>query len=408
MKKKYKATAALAISMAGAAGTTGIAHTGFLGGMVHNGFLAATIGGLADWFAITALFHKPLGISYRTEIIVRNRQRIMQAVVDFAADDLLGADNIMRFVSRQDLGSFLGDFVEHYGQRRLMPYIGSICQLLQEQLDAKGLAREIAPVVQEIAGEKFLAQVARDMLEGLSDKEMSRRLVHVLAAGMEELLQDKNLQRLMADHIEQLLKEYGDASTSRSFLMGMLGLSGEMLAEQLWKKAHRWLESLAEDADTEKKAAAWLSDKLVELGQKPESMQVLTNILQKKLTQEKIESMVEELLENILSRGVLAEQLSRFIQESMEKFARDSQWQKKADIWLKSWLAEEIHSRHDVIVNMIQERLGKLTNEELVEFTESKVADDLQMIRINGSVVGSLVGMALYAIVYFTGQVLAP
>ena len=408
MKKKYKATAALAISMAGAAGTTGIAHTGFLGGMVHNGFLAATIGGLADWFAITALFHKPLGISYRTEIIVRNRQRIMQAVVDFAADDLLGADNIMRFVSRQDLGRFLGDFVEHYGQRRLMPYIGSICQLVQEQLDAKSLAREIAPVVQEIAGEKFLAQVARDMLEGLSDKEMSRRLIHVLAAGMEELLKDKELQKLIAGHIEQLLQEYSDESTSRSFLMGMLGLSGEMLAEQLWKKAHKWLEALAEDADTEKKAAAWLSDKLVELGQKPESMQVLTNILQKKLTQEKIESMVAELLENILSRGVLAEQLSRFIQESLEKFVRDGQWQKKADIWLKSWLAEEIHSRHDVIVNMIQERLGKLTNEELVEFTESKVADDLQMIRINGSVVGSLVGMALYAIVYFTGQVLAP
>ncbi len=408
MKKKYKATAALAISMVGAAGTTGLAHTGFLGGMVHNGFLAATIGGLADWFAITALFHKPLGISYRTEIIVRNRQRIMQAVVDFAADDLLGADNIMKFVSQQDLGKFLGNFVKHYGQKRLMPYIGSICQLVQEQLDARSLAREIAPVIQEIVGEKFLAQVARDMLEGLSDKEMSRRLVHVLAAGGAELLQDKDLQKLIAAHIDQLLKEYGDASTSRAFLMGMLGLSGEMLAEQLWKKANKWLVSLSEDVDTEKQAAAWLSDRLMELGKKPETMQVLTNILQKKLTQEKIESMVEEVLANILSRGVLAEQLSKFIQENMEKFVCDSQWQQKADSWLKSWLAEEIHSRHDVIVNMIAERLGKLTDEELVEFTESKVADDLQMIRINGSVVGSLVGMALYAIVYFTGQVLAP
>ena len=56
MKKKYKATAALAVSIAGAAGPTGLAQTGFLGGMVHKGFLAATIGGLADWFAITALF----------------------------------------------------------------------------------------------------------------------------------------------------------------------------------------------------------------------------------------------------------------------------------------------------------------------------------------------------------------
>ena len=48
MKKKYKATIALAISVAGAAGTAGLAKAGFWGGMLHNGFLAATIGGMAD------------------------------------------------------------------------------------------------------------------------------------------------------------------------------------------------------------------------------------------------------------------------------------------------------------------------------------------------------------------------
>ena len=55
---------------------------------------------------------------------------------------------------------------------------------------------------------------------------------------------------------------------------------------------------------------------------------------------------------------------------------------------------------------MIEERLSRLSDRELVEFTEEKVADDLQMIRINGSVVGALVGMALYAVVYTAGQVL--
>ena len=80
MKKKYKATIALAISVAGAAGTAGLAKAGFWGGMLHNGFLAATIGGMADWFAVTALFRKPLGISYRTEIIIRNRLSVYEAI----------------------------------------------------------------------------------------------------------------------------------------------------------------------------------------------------------------------------------------------------------------------------------------------------------------------------------------
>jgi len=43
-----------------------------------------------------------------------------------------------------------------------------------------------------------------------------------------------------------------------------------------------------------------------------------------------------------------------------------------------------------------------------VEFTEEKVADDLQMIRINGSVVGALAGMALSVVVYLAGQVISP
>ena len=71
------ATMALGISIAGAVVTQPFSAGSFLGGLVHNGFLAATIGGLADWFAVTALFRKPLGISFRTNILVRNRQRIM-------------------------------------------------------------------------------------------------------------------------------------------------------------------------------------------------------------------------------------------------------------------------------------------------------------------------------------------
>ena len=71
MQKKQKANLALAISAAGFLGT--LPAGGFWGGLLHHGFLAATVGGLADWFAVTAIFSKPLGISYRTDILRRNR-----------------------------------------------------------------------------------------------------------------------------------------------------------------------------------------------------------------------------------------------------------------------------------------------------------------------------------------------
>ena len=98
MQKRYKASLALGISLAGAGLTYPYASVGFWSGMLHHGFLAASIGGLADWFAVTALFRKPLGISYRTQILTRNRERIMNAIVEFASADLLSVKNISKSI----------------------------------------------------------------------------------------------------------------------------------------------------------------------------------------------------------------------------------------------------------------------------------------------------------------------
>lgn len=408
MKKKYKATAALAVSIAGAAGTTGLAQTGFLGGMVHNGFLAATIGGLADWFAITALFRKPLGISYRTEIIIRNRQRIMQAVVDFAANDLLATENIMKFVNQQDLGEFLTIFVRKYGQEKLMPHVEKIAVQMEQELSAEAMAKLMAPHMKNMLTGDLLESMAGEMLAGLSNEEQSKRLLYVLAEGLEQLLKDQKLKQLLAEYMEELLTEYGNAVTSRAFVIGLLGLSGNNLADQLSDKIAHWLSDLSKNPAREAQAVAWLSDKLKQLSQKDNVVQLLAQMMGEKLTEEKLQAILQDVLDGLLSKGALSRQLVAWTEGYLAQFLENSAWQQQADGWLKKWLAEELGKHHDIITHMIEERLGQLSDKELVEFTEAKVADDLQMIRINGSVIGSLVGMGLYAIVYLAGQVLWP
>ena len=408
MKKKYKATAALAVSIAGVAGTTGLAQTGFLGGMVHNGFLAATIGGLADWFAITALFRKPLGISYRTEIIIRNRQRIMQAVVDFAANDLLATENIMKFVNQQDLGEFLTIFVGKYGREKLMPHVEKIAVQMEQELSAEAMAKLMAPHMKNMLTDELFESMAGEMLAGLSHEEQSKRLLYVLAEGLEQLLQDQKLKQLLAEYMEELLTEYGNAVTSRAFVIGLLGLSGNNLADQLSDKIAHWLSELSQNPAREAQAVAWLSDKLKQLSQKDNVVQLLAQMMGEKLTEEKLQVILQDVLESLLSKGALSRQLVAWAEGYLAQFLENSAWQQQADSWLKKWLADELGKHHDIITNMIEERLGQLSDRELVEFTEAKVADDLQMIRINGSVIGSLVGMGLYAIVYLAGQVLWP
>lgn len=406
MKKKYKATIALAISVAGAAGTAGLAKAGFWGGMLHNGFLAATIGGMADWFAVTALFRKPLGISYRTEIIIRNRQRIMQAVVDFAGNDLLGADNVMKFVRQQDTAVFMKEFLVKNGEAMLLPAVDRMALQLQQGLSPKVLARELAPGLGDMLGRVQLDRLAADFLAGLSRQESAGHILHLLAASAEELLEDEELRRLLARYADDVLTEYGDASGGRSFLIGLMGMTGERIADMLLEKGRGFLKELAENPAAEERAAAWLGDRLSKLAETPAVVDGLVNVLEGLQAQEKLAGMLEQVLAELLAGDRLAGWLHGMAESAMKQFIESTQLQRQADALLKDWLESELQGHHDVIAGMIEERLSRLSDKELVEFTEEKVADDLQMIRINGSVVGAIAGMALYAVIYAAGQVL--
>ena len=70
--------------------------------------------------------------------------------------------------------------------------------------------------------------------------------------------------------------------------------------------------------------------------------------------------------------------------------------QEQFDQAIKKILRGELNKHHVLIKGIIKERLNEFSDDELVAFVEGKVQDDLQMIRINGSLVGALVGMGLY------------
>ena len=66
---------------------------------------------------------------------------------------------------------------------------------------------------------------------------------------------------------------------------------------------------------------------------------------------------------------------------------------------MKSLAAGEVEKHHEMIARFVREYLNQKSDDELVSFVEGKVRTDLQMIRINGAVVGAAVGMALSLIV---------
>lgn len=403
MQKRYKADLALGISAAGFLGTLGVSGTGFLPGLLHHGFLAATIGGLADWFAVTAIFRKPLGISYRTDILRRNRKRIMDGIVKFASDDLLSVEHIMHVIREQDTGSLMSDYLAHRGGReRILQTIDEVLLQTVNGMDSARIARELAPSVREGLKAFPLERVLASLLEILSEDQHSRHILHSLLTIGKQVLYAPAMQQVLLDNIEVLRKEYEKNSLTRGLVLGVLDLDDEHILALLNERLERWLgQMLRGESESYASVKAGLEMMLRQFSQDASLHDVLRGWKEQYLDRMDIEA----LLTNWLDANVKGENpfwiphLNAFLDQQIDHFIGSHAWQRRFDAFLKDFLESELRKHHVLIPGLIRERLNEFSDDQLVTFVESKVQDDLQMIRINGSLVGSLVGMGLFLIV---------
>ena len=402
MQKKNKANLALALSAAGFLGTLGI-QGGFGAGLLHHGFLAATIGGLADWFAVTAIFRRPLGIAYRTDILRRNRPRIMDAIVQFASEDLLSTENIMKVLRQQDTAALMVDYLEHRGGRQRVQEVA--CQVLLKginALDTTRVARELAPSIRDGLKSLALEDVLMDLVRMLSEEKHSKSMLHSFLTIGREVISSPVFQQVMLSHISLLRKEYEGDSAGRALVLEMMDLSDEKILAILDEKLQKQLQELLE-GQTQSYASlkAGFETMLRNFSEDESLHQLLKEWKDSLVGRLELETMLERWLE----ANVKGEEpfwlpgFRAFVDSNVDKFVKSEQLQRDFDKKLKDFLETELSKHHSLIPGLIRERLAEFNDDELVEFVETRVQDDLQMIRINGAIVGSLVGMGLYILV---------
>ena len=402
MQKKNKANLALGLSAAGFLGTLGI-QGGFGAGLLHHGFLAATIGGLADWFAVTAIFRRPLGIAYRTDILRRNRPRIMDAIVQFASEDLLSTENIMKVLRQQDTAALMVDYLEHRGGRQRVQEVA--CQVLLKginALDTTRVARELAPSIRDGLKSLALEDVLMDLVRMLSEEKHSKSMLHSFLTIGREVISSPVFQQVMLSHISLLRKEYEGDSAGRALVLEMMDLSDEKILAILDEKLQKQLQELLE-GQTQSYASlkAGFETMLRNFSEDESLHQLLKEWKDSLVGRLELETMLERWLE----ANVKGEEpfwlpgFRAFVDSNVDKFVKSEQLQRDFDKKLKDFLETELSKHHSLIPGLIRERLAEFNDDELVEFVETRVQDDLQMIRINGAIVGSLVGMGLYILV---------
>jgi uncharacterized membrane-anchored protein YjiN (DUF445 family) len=360
---------------------------------------AAMVGGLADWFAVTALFRHPLGLPIpHTAIIPRNKDRIGEALAAFINENFLVAPVVARRMRNIDVASAAGRF--------LRAPTGEGTRIRQ------GASRLIGDIFESLDDERLGGIVKSAVSSRLRRMEVSPLIGHALASAINE---DRHVPMLEAT-IRWLARTL-DAN--------------ESLIRDMVKKRTSWVLKLAGiDDKLSDSIIEGLRKLTVEMATDPahpvrvkveEALAQLANDLQTKPeTQARVEAMKDELLAN-RSVGLWIDALWQKAREAMIVAARnpDAAMAGKLGEVLRSMGATlETDPRIRSAINQFARRavggmaasygssIVKLVSETIRSWDartvtarlESAVGRDLQYIRINGTLVGGLVGLVLHAL----------
>ena len=400
MQKENQANLALALSVIGAVGTAGqgsslLVHT------IHHGFVAATIGGLADWFAVRAIFGKPLGITHRTDILRRNRVRIIESLVKFSADDLLSKENIMQVIVQENIGILLVEYLEYRGGReRLIDAAVDILRHVASDIDPRRVAEELSPYMIQALRALPLENSFADLVDFLKEEPHADRIFNMLVRVGLQLIQTQAFQEMLRDNIASIRAEYERDGMMRALVLSFF--DDEMIGAWLTERMEEILQAAMHPGDRRhREGVQALSHAVSSLRENPALREMLYRYKIHVIENIDIVSMLADFVERRMkgNHPVWIPYVKELLNEKIDLFVQSESWKSRVDRWMKKLAADEVDKHHDMIAVFVRDYLNQKTDDELVSFVERKIRTDLQMIRINGAVVGAAVGMMISVLV---------
>ncbi|WP_053992148.1 DUF445 domain-containing protein [Mangrovimonas sp. TPBH4] len=380
------------------------------------GFEAAVVGGVADWFAVRALFQE-IPIPYvkrHTNIIVKSREKLSAGIVDLVNNEWLSKDMLRDKIEGVSLAKPIVEYLLNKDnqdaiQRTLQPELEALLQ----QLDAPNVVTSLEDLLRPACkGNNVAEPLGRFLKQVVEHKEHYRMLRVFLEVLKEKIAEPATLEFLTTEVELQVKNQKKKGSVLKGVLVGAGQILGAIKPSKIAKGIQEQLYELSEEmqeAPEGHKIIQALDRQLYEYGDRltledDPAIETINAFGEQFLLRLIDSGMVKQALTKI--KGIIHEQvfqgetehtllLKEKVNRMLHDFYNDVSKLERTDAWLKSTLLELIDKHHHRIGELVGESLAKLSNVELVKQIEEKVGEDLQYIRLNGALVGGLVGMVI-------------
>jgi uncharacterized membrane-anchored protein YjiN (DUF445 family) len=386
-------------------------------GIVASGFEGGTVGGLADWFAVSALFREiPIPVVRRhTNIIVKNRHKLTEGVVDLVANKWLSPEVIREKLSGVPMAeAFLKMLQERRNQARAIDFLRDFLTRIADNLDKPQVASLLQRILKDqIAGIDIATPFGRWLQTAIRRGDHDPVWEMMLDAAA-QALDEQQVRVYLRAKLERVFQEYEnqDWKKKAALWIGKVtgGVDPEAFTDRLLDKARMFVaEAKANPAHPFRQkfdhSMLAFADRLA--ARDPESQKLIDHL---------IRTLIESTDAQGIIRGILSRFKSTVIDElknndtplmslligNLRRLLNDleagSAAQRRIDGWMRETITQLVDNYHHEIGNMVRSSLFKLDDAGLVNQIEEKVGDDLQFIRLNGAVIGGLAGVVLAVI----------
>ncbi|PGK40705.1 DUF445 domain-containing protein [Bacillus thuringiensis] len=411
MSLQTKYIAGISLGVMGVGFAASIPFQGTVAGeIIQGGFEAGLVGGLADWFAVTALFRHPMGIPIpHTALLPKNRKRVTKGLIHTLENEWLTKESITNKVKEMQL-------------------VQMVLQIAEREMQSDAVKKGIVTIA-----EKAIVTIDTEKLAVIIEKELKTYLHTINTSNILQVLVDQlvvqEYDEKTLDYILVKVKDWTAQDEAR-YQLGSLGMKAmenikvdgflqftlksfmnivdeDKIGGILQKFIISNINSLQEaDNSTRQLILAKIRQEIINVKENEALLQELENWKEKWIANWNATDKIKEMLEQVQQRAVafvnneeFANQyVIPFLQKQMNKIKEDEQTVQKIEDWLQKQVVNLIEKNHSKIGKLVQENLDKLDDKTLIEMIENNVGKDLQWIRVNGAVCGFMIGLVLEGI----------
>jgi uncharacterized membrane-anchored protein YjiN (DUF445 family) len=367
---------------------------------------AGVVGGLADWFAVTALFRRPMGLPIpHTAIIPRQKDRLGRSLGSFVANHVFTEEEVRRIIGKLDVAGIIGTFLaDRANTRPAAQALADALPRLLETLEDGRARRLMTRLVPRMAGGPGGAAVVARALRALVAGGQHHAVFDLALGQIKVVLTAKHED--LREAIKRRVRDQGGAVVGWA--------AGAYVADRVLAAVNAELQRI-EPGDSDLRAAfdAWLEAEITRLETEPERAAALGAAIRRGLAHPTVTDWLSDVWRRL--REALAADARNpngrtvaLIEASLGNaggfLTEDPVARAKLNGAIETTLATLVPSAQTRLAGFIAGVVASWDSREVSDKIELRVGKDLQYIRINGTIVGFLVGAVLYLLIYWLNE----